>query len=150
MLLNSCLVYIWQHFGWGPVKGRWGGIASLPESIFLSDLWEIHNMEFSLYTRVPSPWLFFYIVRKWKCKKLFYLEMLRSHENLNFSFFCLVITYHVLVSHFCHLMILSHQKCWWLEFEHFSQLGIASGPLRWKWWKVDKAGFPGQNIIYWL
>lgn len=102
MLLNSCLFYIWQHFvsGWGPVKGGWGGIASLPENIFHSDLWEIYNMEFSLYTRVPSPRLFFYIVRKWKCEKLFYLEMLRSHENLIFSFFCLIIIYHVLVYHF--------------------------------------------------
>lgn len=26
----------------------------MPENIFPSDLWEIHNMEFSLYIRIPS------------------------------------------------------------------------------------------------
>lgn len=40
--------------------GVWGRIASMPENIFLFDLWEIRNMEFSLYTRIPSTKLFFW------------------------------------------------------------------------------------------
>lgn len=45
-------------------EGGRGGIAAMLENIFPSDLWEVHNKEFSLYTRVPSLRLFFYIVRK--------------------------------------------------------------------------------------
>lgn len=67
-------------------EDQWRGVrrkTSMPENIFPSDLWEIHNMEFSLYTRVLSTRLFSYIIRKRKCRKLFYLEMLTSHENSN-------------------------------------------------------------------
>lgn len=74
--------------------GVWGGIASMPENIFPSDSWEIHNMEFSLYTRIPSTKLFFHIERKWKCKKLYYLEMLAPHKNSNVVFF--LFCYHLL------------------------------------------------------
>lgn len=59
----------------------------MPENILLSDLWEIHNMEFSLYTRVLSTRLFSYIIKKLKCRKLVYVEMLVSHENTNVVFF---------------------------------------------------------------
>lgn len=59
------VVYLATFCFW--VRTSEGGVrrnTSLPENIFPSDLWEIHNMEFSLYTRVPSPRLYFYIVRK--------------------------------------------------------------------------------------
>jgi len=41
----------------------------MPENIFPSDLWEIRNIVFSLYTRIPSTELFFYIERKCKYNK---------------------------------------------------------------------------------
>lgn len=67
----------------------------MPENIFRCDLWEMHNMEFPLYTRIPSTKLFFYVERKWKCKKLFYLEILAPHENSNvvFFLFCYYLLY---------------------------------------------------------
>lgn len=34
----------------------------MSENIFPSDLWEIHNMEFSLYTRIPRPRLLFFFL----------------------------------------------------------------------------------------
>lgn len=101
MLLNSCLLCIWQHFvsGWGPVKGgeEEQRLCLKIFSLLIYERFTIWNFLFTLEFQAPDS--FFTLWGDENARSCFTLKCSDLTKIPIWSFFRFVITYHVLVSH---------------------------------------------------